>query len=141
MEALFDFGNGGNPVVPAYSNTTNPNSLDAGDTANVWSVSDGNLTTGTKTQRVSLVQRADGGATKVSFRVAFGGAPGAISLQLQTADFDTDADYSNEGSPVTALNTGTNEARGEATLVSARFARVLAGTVTTPQTASVDLTA
>jgi len=126
--------------MPAYSNTFSPNSIDAGDSVTVWATADGNLISGTKTQRVALVQRADGGATKLSFRVLFSGAPGAISLQLQTADFDTDADYSSEGSPVTTLNQGGNEARGEVTLVSARFARILAGTVTNAVTATIDIT-
>jgi hypothetical protein len=87
------------------------------------------------------MQRSDGGATKLNFRVAFGGAPGAISLQLQTSDFDSDSDYSNEGAAVTVLNTGTNTARGEFPTISARFARLLAATVTNAVTASVDLSA
>jgi len=126
--------------MPAYTNTTNPNSVDAGDTVNVWATADGNLASGTKTARVALVQRADGGATKLSFRALFSGAPGAISLQLQTSDFDSDSDFSSEGTAVTALNQTGNEARGEVTLVSARFARVLATTVTNAVTASVDIT-
>ena len=126
--------------MPAYSNTGSPSSIDAGDSANVWATADGTLASGTKTQRVALVQRADGGATKVSFRAAFSAAPGAISLQLQTADFDNDADYSSEGSPVTTLNAAGNTARGETTLVSARFARILATTVTNAVTASADIT-
>ena len=127
--------------MPSYSNTFSPTAIDAGDNANVWATADGNLASGTKTQRVALVQRADGGATKLSFRALFSGAPGAISLQLQTADFDVDTDYSSEGTAVTVLNQGGNEARGEATLVSARFARVLATTVTNAVTATVDLSA
>jgi hypothetical protein len=127
--------------MPAYSNTASPSSIDAGDVANVWATADGNLASGTKTQRVALMQRSDGGATKLSFRALFSGAPGAISLQLQTADFDVDTDYSSEGSPVTTLNQGGNEARGEVTLVSARFARVLATTVTNAVTASLDIAA
>lgn len=126
--------------MPAYSNTGSPSSIDAGDSQNVWATADGNLTSGTKTQRVAITQRADGGATKLSFRVLFSGAPGAISLQLQTADFDNDADYSSEGTAVTVLNAGGNTARGEAAAVSGRFARVLATTVTNAVTASVDIT-
>jgi len=124
--------------MPAYSNATSPNSIARGDSANVWATGDGNLTSGTKTQRVALVPNPTIAASKLSFRVLFGGAPGAISLQLQTADFDVDSDYSNEGSAITTLNTGTNEARGEFPTVAARFARLLAGTVTNGVTASVD---
>lgn len=127
--------------MSAYSNTFSPSSIARGDVANVWATADGNLTSGTKTQRVALVPNPTGAASKLSFRVLFGGAPGAISLQLQTADLDNDSDYSNEGSAVTALNTGTNEARAEFPTVSAKFARLLAGTVTNAVTASVDFAA
>lgn len=127
--------------MPTYSNTTSPNSIARGDSANVWATADGNLTSGTKTQRVALCQNPGGQATKVSFRVLFGGAPGAISLQLQTADFDVDSDYTNEGNAVTTLNTGTNEARAEFPTVAAKFCRILAGTVTNAVTASADFSA
>jgi len=126
--------------VPAYSNTFTPTAIDAGDVANVWATADGNLTSGTKTQRVALVQRADGGATKLAWRVAFSGAPGVISLQLQTSDFDNDADYQSEGSAISTLG-NSNEARAEFTLIAARFARLLATTVTNAVTASVDFAA
>src|SRR5215467_1061691 len=115
--------------MPAYSNTTTPTAIDAGDVANVWATADANLVSGTKTQRVALVQRADGGATKLAWRVAFSGAPGVISLQLQTSDFDTDNDYQSEGSAVTTVG-NNNEVRAEFTLIAARFARLLATTVT-----------
>jgi hypothetical protein len=123
--------------MPTYSNTTSPTALDAGDVANVWATADGNLTSGAKTQRVALVQRADGGATKLAWRVLFSGAPGAISLQLQTSDTDNDADYQSEGSAITTVG-NNNEVRAEFTLIAARFARLLAGTVTNAVTASVD---
>lgn len=123
--------------MPAYSNTFSPSSIDAGDMANVWNAGDGNLTTGAKTQRVALVQRADGGATKLAWRVAFGGNPGAISLQLQTSDTDNDSDFQSEGAAVTTLG-NNNEVRVEIPSIAARFARLLAGSIATPQTASVD---
>ncbi len=123
--------------MPAYSNTFSPTAIDAGDMANVWATADGNLTSGTKTQRVALVQRADGGATKLAWRCAFSGAPGAISLQLEVSDFDVDGSYQSEGSAVTTVN-ANNEARGELTLIAARFARIRAGTVTNAVTANVD---
>jgi hypothetical protein len=126
--------------MPAYSNSFSPSSIDAGDVANVWATADGNLTSGTKTQRVALVQRSDGGATKLNWRVAFSGAPGVISLQLQTSDFDVDADYQSEGAAVTTVG-NNNEVRSELTLVSARCARLLATTVTNAVTANVDFAA
>jgi len=123
--------------MPAYSNTFSPTSIDAGDLANVWSTADGNLTSGTKTQRVALVQRSDGGATKLAMRVLFSGNPGVISLQPQTSDFDNDADYQSEGSAITTVG-NNNEVRVEFTAIAARFARLLATTVTNAVTASVD---
>jgi hypothetical protein len=74
-------------------------------------------------------------------RVLFSGAPGVISLQPQTADFDVETDYSNEGAAIAALTGSGNEARAEFTAVSARFARLLATTVTNAVTASVDFSA
>ncbi|HKW75647.1 MAG TPA: hypothetical protein VJN64_09000 [Terriglobales bacterium] len=123
--------------MPAYNSATSPSSIDAGDVSNVWATADGNLTSGAKTQRVALVQRSDGGATKLAWRVAFSGAPGVISLQLQTSDFDNDVDYQSEGSAVTTVG-NNNEVRAEFTLIAARFARLLATTVTNAVTASVD---
>lgn len=123
--------------MPAYSNATPAAAIEAGNMANVWNASDGNISSGVKTQRVALMQRPDGGATKLAWRVAFGGNPGAISLQLQTSDTDIDADFQSEGAAVTALG-NNNEVRVEIPSIAARFARILAGTITTPQTASAD---
>ena len=41
--------------MPVYANSLPPSSLDAGAVQNVWVTGDGNLTSGTKTQRVALV--------------------------------------------------------------------------------------
>ena len=127
--------------MPAYSNTTSPNSIGRGESANVWAAADGNLASGTKTQRIALVPNPTGAPTKLSMRVLFSGAPGVISLQPQTADFDIETDYSNEGAAIAALTGSGNEARAEFTAVSARFARLLATTVTNAVTASVDFSA
>jgi hypothetical protein len=123
--------------MPAYSNANSPTSLDAGDLASVWVTGDGNLTSGTKTQRVALVQRSDGGATKLTMQVIFSGAPGVISLQPQTSDTDNDADYQSEGAAITTVG-NNNEVRAEFTLMAARFARLLAGTVTNAVNATVN---
>jgi hypothetical protein len=77
--------------MPAYANTLPPSSVAAGDLQNVWATVDGNLTSGSKTQRVALVQRPGGEPIKVTFRCAFSGAPGVIALQLQTSDTDVDS--------------------------------------------------
>src|SRR2546430_1216394 len=86
--------------MPVYANSLPPSSLDAGAVQNVWVTGDGNLTSGTKTQRVALVQRPGGEPIKVAFRCAFSGAPGVIALQLQTSD----TDYVNEGAAISTVN-------------------------------------
>lgn len=110
-----------------YANSLPPSSLDAGAVQNVWANGDGNLTSGTKTQRVALVQRPGGEPIKVAFRCAFSAAPGVIALQLQTSD--ADADYVNEGAAISSVN-ASNVARGEFPTVAAKFARLLVTTVT-----------
>lgn len=127
--------------MPAYSNTTSPNSIARGDSANVWATADGTFASGTKTQRVALAQNPGGMNTKLSFRVLFSGAPGTISLQVQTADVDSDSDYSSEGSAISTLNAGGNEARAEFPQVAAKFARLLAATVTNSVNATIDFSA
>jgi hypothetical protein len=126
--------------MPAYSNTYPPSSIVLGDSAQLWVAGDGNFVSNTKTQRVALCQRSDGGPMKLALRVSFSGAPGTISLQLQTSDTDVDTDYNSEGSAIAAVN-GSNVARLEVSNVVARFARVLATTVTNAVTATVELTA
>src|SRR2546425_7362139 len=83
----------GEILMPAYSNTFTPNSISRGDLQSVWVTGDGNLVSGTKTQRVALAELPNGAAKKLSMQVIFSGAPGVISLQPQTSDTDNDADY------------------------------------------------
>src|SRR5437879_13610631 len=111
--------------MPVYANSLPPSSLEAGAVQNVWVTGDGNLTSGTKTQRVALVQRPGGEPIKVAFRCAFSGAPGVIALRLQTSDTDIDADYVNEGAAISTVN-AANVARGQYPRVHATFARALA---------------
>ena len=68
--------------MPVYANNSPPSSIEAGAVQNVWATGDGNLTSGTKTQRVALAQRPGGEPIKVAFRCAFSAAPGVIALQL-----------------------------------------------------------
>ena len=126
--------------MPTYANTFPPYSIAPGDQAQVWTPADGNLASGAKTQRIALT--AGGAATRgrLSLRVSFSAAPGVISLQLQTSDTDVDTDYNNEGAAITAVN-ATNVARQEYANVAAKFARLLATTVTNAVTATVELAA
>jgi hypothetical protein len=126
--------------VPAYANTFPPISISPGDSAQVWITADGNLTSGTKTQRAALTTGGARPQGRLAMRVSFSGAPGVISLQLQTSDTDVDTDYVNEGAAITTVN-ASNVARAEFTTIAARFARLLATTVTNAVTATVELTA
>src|SRR5882724_11752746 len=125
-------------TVPAYANTFPPISTSPGDSAQVWIAADGNLISGTKTQRVAFTTGGARPQGRLAIRVSFSGAPGVISLQLQTSDTDVDTDYVNEGAAIATVNAG-NVARGEFPSVAAKFARVLATTVTNTVTATVDL--
>jgi len=106
----------------------------------VWTSADGNLTSGTKTQRIAITAGGPIARGRLSLRVSFSGAPGVISLQLQTSDTDVDTDFANEGAAIAAVN-ASNVARAEYANVSAKFARLLATTVTNAVTATVELAA
>ena len=123
--------------MPAYSNAFPPNSVDRGDLQSVWTTADGTFASGTKTQRVALCQRPDGGATKLTLQVIFSAGPGVISLQPQTSDTDSDADFQSEGAALTVLG-NNNEVRAEFPSIAARYARLLATTVTNAVSATVN---
>ena len=126
--------------MPAYSNTFPPFSIAPGDQSQVWTSADGNLVSGTKTQRIALTAGCPVTRGRLSLRVSFSAAPGVISLQLQTSDTDVDTDYNSEGAAITAVN-ASNVARFEYANVAAKFARLLATTVTNAVTATVELAA
>ncbi len=123
--------------MPAYSNSQTPNSIARGDLQSVWVTADGNLASGTKTQRVAICENPTGVQKKVSMQVFFSGAPGVISLQPQTSDTDNDADYQSEGAAITTVG-NNNQVRTEIAPVAARFIRLLATTVTNAVTATVN---
>jgi hypothetical protein len=127
-------------AVPTYANTFPPFCIAPGDQAQVWTSADGNLISGTKTQRIAITAGGPITRGRLSLRVSFSGAPGVISLQLQTSDTDVDTDYNNEGASIAAVN-ANNVARAEYANVSAKFARLLATTVTNVVTATVELAA
>jgi hypothetical protein len=89
----------------------------------------GAMVTGAKSERVALFNSQHGNPQYFSVEVAFSGAPGAFSIQVQTSDTDVDGDYVSEGfggaNPglINAVNAG-NAARVEL-LAKAKFARLL----------------
>jgi len=124
--------------VPTYANTFPPYSIAPGDQAQVWTPADGNLISGSKTQRIALAAGGPLTRGRLSLRVSFSAAPGVISLQLQTSDTDVDTDYNNEGAAIASVN-ASNVARQEYANVAAKFVRLLATTVTNAVTATVEL--
>jgi hypothetical protein len=102
----------------------------------------GAMVTGAKSERVALYNSQDGNPQYISVEIVFSGAPGAFTIQVQTADTDVDGDYVSEGfgganpGVINAVNAG-NAARVEL-LVKAKFARLL--TVSQPAN-SVNCTA
>ena len=126
--------------MPTYASTFPPFCIAPGDQSQVWTTADGNLTSGAKTQRVAITAGGPATRGRLALRVSFSGAPGVISLQLQTSDTDADTDYNNEGPAITAVN-ASNVARQEYANVAAKFARLLATTVTNAVTATIELAA
>ena len=67
-------------------------------------------------------------------------APGAISVQFQTADTDIDAAYIQEGAAITNVN-AANVTRAEFPDVVAKFARILIATLPNNVTATAKISA
>ena len=109
--------------MPTYQNVVPPLSIAQGDSATVINNENPQPALPYKSAQVALTGGLRINAQRLSAEVTFAAAPGAFSFQLQTADSDTDASYSPEGSAVTAL-TGTNVARIELNNVVAKFARI-----------------
>ena len=75
-----------------------------------------------KTQAVALPPSPSGRGLDIAFDVVFASAPSSVDYQLQTAMNNVDAEFSDQGSSMTANGGGTTVV----TNVVARFARVIA---------------
>lgn len=119
------------PAYPGPANGTAP----AVNTAGVFppfSISPGDVSNnlfnaeqpapGTASDRVALHGVYEDFPGTLSVEGFFSGAPGAFEIDLQTADVDADAFYTQEGNGITAVSAG-NGFHAEFN-VSARFARV-----------------
>lgn len=87
---------------------------------------------GGKTSIAVLLERLKSGffyPNGVSFEFTFSGAPGTISLEIQTSDTDTDASYVTISTYTGTLNS-SNVGRVELTTYWARFIRVKCTTIT-----------
>ena len=125
--------------MPSYANVFPPQSVGFGDSAAVIASTDTIFPAPFKSAQVALAPAFSSGKTRVSVEIVWSAAPGAISVQLQTADTDIDAAYTQEGATaITAVNSG-NVTRAEFPDVVAKFARILIATLPNNVTATAKI--
>lgn len=124
--------------MPSYANLVPPVSVGFGDTAAVIASTDTIFPAPFKSAQVALAPAFSSGKIRVSVETVWSAAPGAISVQLQTADTDIDAAYNQEGAAVTTVSAG-NVTRAEFPDVVAKFARILIATLPNNVTATAKL--
>ena len=107
--------------MPTYSSAVPPLSIGFGDTATVIASTD-TLNATFKSAQVALQHGSSGAPQRLSVEIAFSGAPGTFSVNLQTADTDADANYINEASAISSVT--NNVARLEVSQPVANFARL-----------------
>ena len=125
--------------MPVYANIVPPVSISQGDMAVVINNENPQPALPYKSAQVALVGGLRINAQRLSAEVTFAAAPGAFSFQVQTADTDVDAAYSNEGAAVSTATAG-NVARAEFNNIVARFARVLFTSLTNNVAVTAKLT-
>jgi len=123
--------------MPSYGNVLPPVSVGFGDSASVIASTDVIFPAPFKSAQVALAPAFSSGKVRVAVEIVWSVAPGAINVQLQTADTDIDAAYIQEGALITN-NTG-NVTRAEFPDVVAKFARILISTLTNNVTATAKI--
>jgi len=121
--------------MPSYSNLVLPVSVGFGDSASVIASTDTIFPATFKSAQVALAPSFSSGKIRAAVEIVWNGAPGAISVQLQTADTDIDAAYIQEGAAITNVNAG-NVTRAEFPDVMAKFARIYIATLPNNVTAT-----
>jgi len=124
--------------MPTYANLVPPSSVGFGDSAAVIASTDTIFPAPFKSAQVALAPAFSSGKIRVSVEIVWSAAPGAISVQLQTADTDIDAAYNQEGAAITTVGAG-NVTRAEFPDVVAKFARILIATLPNSVTATAKL--
>lgn len=124
--------------MPSYANLVPPVSVGFGDSAAVIASTDTIFPAPFKSAQVALAPAFSSGKIRVAVEIVWSAAPGAISVQLQTADTDIDAAYNQEGAAVTTVSAG-NVTRAEFPDVVAKFARILIATLPNNVTATAKL--
>jgi hypothetical protein len=126
--------------MPSYGNVVPPVSVGFGDSAAVIASTDAVFPAPFKSAQVALAPAFSSGKVRAAVEIVWSAAPGAISVQLQTADTDIDAAYIQEGAPITNVNSG-NVTRAEFPDVVAKFARILIATLPNNVTAAAKISA
>ena len=126
--------------MPSYGNVLPPVSVGFGDSAAVIASTDVIFPGPFKSAQVALAPAFSSGKVRAAVEIVWSAAPGAISVQLQTADTDIDAAYANEGAAFSNLTAG-NVTRAEFPDVVAKFARILIATLPNNVTATAKISA
>jgi hypothetical protein len=126
--------------MPSYGNVLPPVSVGFGDSAAVIASTDAVFPAPFKSAQVALAPAFSSGKVRAAVEIVWSAAPGAISVQLQTADTDIDAAYANEGAAFSNLTAG-NVTRAEFPDVVAKFARILIATLPNNVTATAKISA
>jgi hypothetical protein len=124
--------------MPSYGNVLPPVSVGFGDSAAVIAATDVIFPAPFKSAQVALAPAFSSGKVRAAVEIVWSAAPGAISVQLQTADTDIDAAYIQEGAAITNVNAG-NVTRAEFPDVVAKFARILIATLPNNVTATAKI--
>jgi len=123
--------------MPSYGNLVPPVSVGFGDSAAVIASTDVIFPAPFKSAQVALAPAFSSGKVRAAVEIVWSAAPGAISVQFQTADTDIDAAYIQEGAAIS--NTTGNVTRAEFPDVVAKFARILIATLPNNVTATAKI--
>ncbi len=126
--------------MPSYGNVLPPVSVGFGDSSSVIASTDVIFPAPFKSAQVALAPAFSSGKVRAAVEIVWSAAPGLISVQLQTADTDIDAAYSQEGAAITNVN-ATNVTRAEFPDVVAKFARIFIATLPNNVTATAKISA
>ena len=126
--------------MASYSNVVPQISVGFGESAGVIVATDTIFPAPFKSAAVALAPNFSSGKVRCAVEIIWSGAPGIISVQLQTADTDVDAAYIQEGSAIANVNAG-NVTRAEFPDVVARFARIYIATLPNSVTATGKISA
>jgi hypothetical protein len=126
--------------MPSYGNLVPPVSVGFGDAAAVIASTDVIFPAPFKSAQVALAPAFSSGKVRAAVEIVWSGAPGVISVQLQTADTDIDAAYIQEGAAIANVN-AANVTRAEFPDVVAKFARIYIATLPNNVTATAKISA